>query len=310
MAACLVAAALVLDPVRILPAAAITARPFLTLAGIITGAAIVDRIGGFRALARALIHDRGSPVVAFASVLAFTAVLSGVVNLDVSVVVAMPVALRVAERRGLPAGWLAIATALSANAASFLLPTSNLTTLLVLGRSSISSLTYLRESWAAWLAVTAISVTGLSLALAGRPRSEVSTATEGGASIGAVLDLIPMFVCAGAIRALLGAELILSGGFARQAVTGTLLAAGVNNLPAAAAVHVMGGGTPWAAILAMAIGPNVLLTGSVATLICRRIARNGGVEFGTVRLSLLGIVVTPLQILVAVAGLHATGAVH
>jgi Na+/H+ antiporter NhaD/arsenite permease-like protein len=277
---------------------------------LITGAAFVDRIGGFRALARVLIHDRASPLVAFAAVLAFTAILSGVVNLDVSVVVSMPVALRVAQRRGLSAGWLAIATALTANATSFLLPTSNLTTLLVLSRSPIGSLSYLRESWAAWLAVSAITVIGLSLALSGRPKSETPAVTEGGASIGAVLDLIPMFVCAGAIRALLGAELILPGGFARQAATGTLLAAGVNNLPAAAAVHVMANSGPWAAILAMAIGPNVLLTGSVATLICRRIARDGGVAFGAVRLSLLGIAVTPLQILVAVIGLHVTGAVH
>jgi Na+/H+ antiporter NhaD/arsenite permease-like protein len=50
--------------------------------------------------------------------------------------------------------------------------------------------------------------------------------------------------------------------------------------------------------------------GSVATLICRRIAREGGVKFGAARFSLLGIAVTPFQILVAVVGLHATGAFH
>lgn len=309
-ASCLVAAALVLDLGRILPAAAVTARPFLTLAVVITGAAVADRLGALRVLARFLIPEQASRVLAFAAVLAFTAILSGLVNLDVAVVVAMPVGLRVAQRQGLPGGWLAVATALTANATSFLLPTSNLTTLLVLGRSPISSWTYLRESWVAWLAVTALTVVGLAIVLAGRPGGGGRAVVERGASISAVLDLVPMFACATAIRSLLGAELILQGGFARQAAIGILLAAGVNNLPAAAAVHAIGNSGPWAAILAMAIGPNVVLTGSVATLICRRIARDDGVRLGAARLSLIGIALVPLQILVAVAGLHATGALH
>jgi Na+/H+ antiporter NhaD/arsenite permease-like protein len=307
---CLLVSALVLDPGRILPAAAATARPFLTLAVVITGAAIADHLGVFRAFARFLIPEQASPVVALAAVLTFTAILSGLVNLDVAVVVAMPVTMRVAQRQGLHGGWLAIATAMTANATSFLLPTSNLTTLLVLGRSPISSWTYLRESWVAWLAVTGLTVVGLALVLAGRPGTGGQADVERGASIGAVLELLPMFACATAIRALLGAELVLHGGFVRQAATGTLLAAGVNNLPAAAAVHVIGNSGPWAAILAMAIGPNVLLTGSVATLICRRIARDHGVRLGAARLSLLGIAVVPLQILVAVVGLHVTGALR
>jgi Na+/H+ antiporter NhaD/arsenite permease-like protein len=307
-ASCLVAGALVLDLDRIVPAAAVTARPFFTLAVVITCAAIADRLGVFRTLARFLIPERASPVVAFAAVLTFTAILSGLVNLDVAVVVAMPVAMRVARRRGLPGGWLGIATALTANATSFLLPTSNLTTLLVLSRSSMSSWTYLRESWAPWLGVTALTVVGLALVLSDRPDSRAGDVASRGASIMAVFDLMPMFACATGIRALLGADLVLRGGFARQAAMGTFLAAGVNNLPAAAAVHAMGNTLPWAAILAMAIGPNMLLTGSVATLICRRIARDGGVKFGAARFSALGIAVTPLQILVAVVGLHVTGA--
>ena len=45
-------------------------------------------------------------------------------------------------------------TAITANAASFLLPTSNLTNLLVLSRSPLPMWTYLGESWVAWLAVS------------------------------------------------------------------------------------------------------------------------------------------------------------
>jgi Na+/H+ antiporter NhaD/arsenite permease-like protein len=40
-----------------------------------------------------------------------------------------------------------------------------------------------------------------------------------------------------------------------------------------------------AAILATAIGPGLLLTGSVATLICRRIARDAGAALSAVQLT-------------------------
>jgi Na+/H+ antiporter NhaD/arsenite permease-like protein len=57
--------------------------------------------------------------------LILVALISGLINLDVAVVVAMPVALRVAGRTGLPSSGFAIAVAITANAASILLPTSN-----------------------------------------------------------------------------------------------------------------------------------------------------------------------------------------
>src|SRR6266436_4488358 len=76
----------------------------------------------------------------------------------VAVVVAMPAALEAARRHGLPAGRLAVAVAITANAASFLLPTSNITSLLLLGRTSPPALAYLRGSWLAWLLVVAVTV--------------------------------------------------------------------------------------------------------------------------------------------------------
>ena len=85
-----------------------------------------------------------------------------------------------------------------------------------------------------------------------------------------------MFLAASAIRALLTHGIALHGSFAGQLADGTVLAAGLNNLPAAAALHPAGPAGLWAAILAAAIGPDLLITGSVATLICRRIARDAG----------------------------------
>jgi hypothetical protein len=201
------------------------------------------------------------------------ALLAGLVNLDVAVVVAMPVALEAARRHDMPAGRLAVAVAITANAASFLLPTSNITSLLLLGSNPVSPLAYLRGSWLAWLLVVAVTVGLLSrwLAPAGTgPASRAGIRPSGRAA----LLLIPMF--AAATRAILAGGITLRGGLAAQMIAGTALACAVNNLPAAAALRP--GGTPglWAAILATAIGPGLLITGSVATVICRRIARDSG----------------------------------
>ena len=144
-------------------AARATAGPFVTLAAIILASALAGRAGAFQALAGVLIPVRGPRVAAAAVVLALTAVLSALVNLDVAVVVAMPVALRAAARRGLPADRLALAVAVVANAASFLLPTSNVTNLLLLGRVPLSTLAYLQDSWLPWILVTAITAGPLAM---------------------------------------------------------------------------------------------------------------------------------------------------
>jgi len=87
----LAATAAGLQPKASAAAALADAGPFGTVAAIILAAALADRLGAFRKLAGALIPDRG-PRAACAAVLAFTALLSALVNLDVAVVVAMPTA--------------------------------------------------------------------------------------------------------------------------------------------------------------------------------------------------------------------------
>ncbi len=151
--ACLVLLALAASGDRnsLATAAVRTAPPFLTLAVVIGAGAIAERWGVFRLVASAVLSRKVPALVAAASVLTFTAILSGAVNLDVAAVVAPPLAIQVAAQRGLNAARLVVATALTANATSFLIPTSNLTNLLVLDRSPISVLEYLRQGWAAWL---------------------------------------------------------------------------------------------------------------------------------------------------------------
>ena len=284
-----------------------TAMPFLTLAVVIAVGAIADRIGVFRILAKAVLSDKLPSLIAAMSVLAFTAIVSGALNLDVAAVVAAPLAVRVAALKGLNPGRLVISTALAANATSFLLPSSNLTNLLLLDRSSTLVIEYVREGWVAWLLVTVLTVVWLALLNrpSRRPSPVVSSlATTPRSLVPTVLDLLLMFVIASSIRALLGGGLTLHGGFVAQFVVGSLIAAGANNLPAAVAVQTTGHSVPWAAILSMAMGPNLLVTGSVASIICRRIGLSHGVRFGSVAFSLLGTVMLPIQFLAACAGLH------
>jgi arsenical pump membrane protein len=305
----LAAAAACCRPHALLPAARATLGPFAILAAIIAGSVLAGRLGVFGALARLLIADRAPRAVAAASVLAFTALLSGLVNLDVAVVVAMPAALQAASRHHMPAGRLAVAVAITANAASFLLPTANITSLLLLGRVPLPALTYLRASWLAWLLVTATTLGPLSAWLA-HPGTGPARPARDRPTLRTALDLIPMFLAASAIRALLAHGIALHASFTGQLAAGTALAAGLNNLPAAAALHPAGPAGLWAAILATAVGPNLLLTGSVATLICRRIARQADATLSAWQLTAIGSALIPAQFAAAALGLHLTGALR
>src|SRR5439155_23942412 len=195
------------------PDARTTVSPFLTLAVVIGTGVVADRIGVFERLARWLMPDRASPPAAAAAMLTFTAVVSALSNLDVAAVVAMPVALRAARRSSLGVRWLPSAVAVTANAASFLLPTSNVTNLLILGRAPLPTIDYLRRSWLPWLVVTAMTVGALTVLLArDRARHPTRDVPVRGLHLDMLIDLLPMFVGAAAIRALPGPRLVPRGG--------------------------------------------------------------------------------------------------
>jgi Na+/H+ antiporter NhaD/arsenite permease-like protein len=304
--------AIALRPAAALPAARATLGPFATLAVIIGCSVLADRLGAFRLAARLLVPDRAPRTVAAGAVLAFTALLSALVNLDVAVVVAAPVAMRAAHGHRLPSGRLAVGVAVTANATSFLLPTSNVTSLLLLARVPLPLPDYVCGSWLAWLLVVAITIGLLTawLTRAGTAGTGPARATPGGPSARAALDLLPMFLIASAIRAILAGGLTLRGGTTAQLAFGAAIAATVGNLPAAAALHPAGAPGLWAAILATAIGPNLIITGSVATVICRRITRDAGVTFKAWQFSAAGSALLPAQLAVAMLGLHITGALR
>ena len=117
-----------------------------------------------------------------------------------------------------------------------------------------------------------------------------------------------MILGATAIRALLWSGVGLHGPLIGRVATASVLAATADNLPAAAAVHAAGAVSRWAAVLGLAIGPNLFLTGSLATVICRRSMRDAGVDLPWRRFSLAGLALVPLQLAAASLGLGVTGA--
>lgn len=308
-AVALVALAWALRRRDLVPAAKGSADPFLTLGAVILAAVLADRFGVFRFLVRVLVPDRASRTASVIAILGLTALLSATVNLDVAVVVAMPLALGASRRIGVSADLLAATVAITANASSFLLPTSNVTNLLLLDRAHLSARAYIRDSWLAWLLVAMLTVGVLTIVVlrrGGTPAGGVQVRL----SASAIADLLPMFLAASAIRALLGAGLVLHGTFLEQVAAGSVLASAVNNLPAASAVRVVGPAGRWAGILSMDIGPNLLITGSVATLICRRLARDGGARLTALEFSIIGLGLVPAQLAVAFCGLRMAGALR
>jgi arsenical pump membrane protein len=290
-----------------------TIEPFLTLAAVIAIGWGAMRLGLFDRLAERLLRMTTSRTTIVVTLLSLTALLSGIVNLDVAVVVAMPLVLGMAPGIGVGRGVMALAVASIANATSILLPTSNLTTLLVRG-SAAGSGAFLAGWWLAWLGVCVVAVAAWTwFALHRGPDASAATPPIAPIarswSLGRIArDLGAMFVIAVGLRALFPAGVQLVGGFARIAATGSVFAAVGNNLPVAAVIRMAPSGI-WPAILAMAIGPNLLLTGSVATVICRRLAREEGSDVSARSFTIAGLLLTPPLIAVAYIGLRITGAV-
>ncbi|HEY1330864.1 MAG TPA: hypothetical protein VGH10_05250 [Actinomycetota bacterium] len=301
-----------LRPDGLATAARGTAVPFLEVGAVVLAGWVAVRLGVFRRAAR--LPRRWPSAARVAVALLMTAAIGGLVNLDVAVVVTMPVAMAMAAESGLAAGALAVAVANTANATSFLLPTSNLTTLLVLRSNAPSFRTYAAGSWIGWLAVTVTTVACLVPIAARRESGWTSPLRPRGAdwSLARIaMDLGAMFLLASGLRTFLPAGLTLPGGFATQVLAASALASAADNLPAAAVVHGGGGAIgPWAAILAMSAGANLFVVGSVATVLCRRLARESGAAFSVWRFTAVGVALLPIQIAVACAGLRLSGAIR
>lgn len=88
---------------------------------------------------------------------------------------------------------------------------------------------------------------------------------------------------------------------------GALAAVLCNNLPAASLLAARTPGHPFALLIGLNLGPNLLVTGSLAWFLWLRAARTAGAEPSIMRATRLGLVAVPLSMVGAVAALILTG---
>jgi arsenical pump membrane protein len=151
---------------------------FALVAGLLLIGATAAREGLFTEAGAFAARVPGGGTTLLTSLLIVTAMVTAVLNLDTAVVFMTPVLLHAARQRGIGEEPFLYGSVFMANAASLLLPGSNLTNLIVLAHERISGATFAAHLWPGW--VVAVGVTTAFVALAFRPalRTAAPRATE------------------------------------------------------------------------------------------------------------------------------------
>ncbi len=121
------------------------------MSGLLLVGLVADEGGLYAAAGRALARVSDSGVVLFTGAVALVAGVTSLLNLDTSVAFLTPVLVYAARSRGEGEAPLLYGCLLLSNAASLLLPGSNLTNLIVLGHLHLSGARFLGEVAPAWL---------------------------------------------------------------------------------------------------------------------------------------------------------------
>jgi arsenical pump membrane protein len=141
--------------------------PFVLVAGLLLIGAVAARDDVFEAVGARIAATRLGAIPLLLALLGLDAIVTVVLNLDTAVVFLTPVLVHAAHRRGLDSAPFLYGCVFMANASSTLLPGSNLTNLLVLGRSSGTD--FAGRTWLPWLASVAITAAFVAIVL--RPRA-------------------------------------------------------------------------------------------------------------------------------------------
>jgi arsenical pump membrane protein len=136
---------------------------FALVAGLLLVGAAAAREGLFAEAGALAARAPGGGTMLLTSLLLLTAVVTAVLNLDTAVVFLTPVLLHAARHRGLGEGPFLYGAVFMANAASLLLPGSNLTNLIVLANNHISGSTFAGRSWPAWVVSVAVTIAFLAV---------------------------------------------------------------------------------------------------------------------------------------------------
>jgi arsenical pump membrane protein len=138
--------------------------PFVLVAGLLLIGTVAAADGMFEAVGARLARTRLGARGLLLALLALVAVVTAVLNLDTSVVFLTPVLVHTARQRALDERPFLYGSVFMANAASLLLPGSNLTNLLVLRSDPQSGGAFAVEMLPAWLAACGITAAFLLLA--------------------------------------------------------------------------------------------------------------------------------------------------
>lgn len=161
-------AAFTLRPADAASAAAQDWSPFVLVAGLLLIGLVADGDGLFAFVGARLAAVARSGILLFAGAAALISLVTATLNLDTSVAFLTPVLVHTARSRGDGEPALLYGCLLLSNAASLLLPGSNLTNLIVLGHLRLTGSQFAARMWLPWLG--AICVTAAVVA-AGERRS-------------------------------------------------------------------------------------------------------------------------------------------
>jgi len=176
--------------------------PFVFVSGLLLIGQVAASDGLFAWIGFRLAQIPGSARVLYFSMMALVATVTVVLNLDTSIVFLTPIILHVARQRNLDDRAFLYGTIFMTNAASLLLPGSNLTNLLVVSSIHVTGARFALAMLAPWIA--AVSITALVVAiwqwreLAGHHESQIEEAPfrAGLGIIGVVVATVLVLVLA------------------------------------------------------------------------------------------------------------------
>jgi arsenical pump membrane protein len=181
--------------------------PFALVVGLLLVGAVAAEDGVFLRLAATLDRLPGGDWALYAASMALVAVVTAVLNLDTAVAFLTPVLVHTARRRGAGEQRLLYGCVFMANAASLLLPGSNLTNLLVLSSEHVAGSVFLARMALPWVAGVLVTAVGVALLVRGSagaaraaPTGEPSHGRDAGtyaAGAGAVPAHRPLLGAAG-----------------------------------------------------------------------------------------------------------------
>ncbi len=137
--------------------------PFVLVVGLLLVGVVAHADGLFDRAAAATGRLGGGGAPLLLALLGLVAVVTAVLNLDTSVAFLTPILVLSARRRGLNEAPFLFGSLFMANAASLLLPGSNLTNLLVLAREHVSGATLAARMLPAWMAAVVVTAAVLLL---------------------------------------------------------------------------------------------------------------------------------------------------